>query len=574
MSALIDLVVGTTLGLSPLAGATGLRISTVSDYYDLGSHSWPVSTDSAEAQLWFDRGLIWTYGFNHEEAVHCFENAIEADPRCAMAHWGVAYASGPNYNKTWEDFGATLTDCLAVTNEATAAAIEFAADATTAERSLIAALPHRYPSTEPLEDCSIWNDEYANAMRTAYGEHPDNLDVVALFADALMNRTPWLLWDLPTGEPAEGADTAEARVALERAMQDPAAWDHPGVLHMYVHLMEMSPTPEAAMRAGDRLRNLVPDSGHLRHMPTHIDVLCGQYHNVVEWNQAAIRADLDFYEDRGGMNVYTLYRAHNYHFLIYGAMFAGQSKVAIEAADSMLATIPDGLLRMEAPPMADRLESLFSMRMHALIRFGMWEEILATELPEEADLFSMTTAVIRYARGVAYAATSRVDEALAERELFKGAVALVPETRRLFNNTCEDVLAVASAMLDGEIEYRRGNYDEAFAHLRKSIELDDSLAYAEPWGWMQPSRHAYGALMLEQGHIEEAEAVYRADLGLDNSLARAFQHPDNVWSLHGFHECLVRLGKDTEAAIIKPRLDIALARADVEITSSCFCRGQ
>lgn len=546
----------------------------MSGYYDLGSHTWPISTESSDAQLWFDRGLIWTYGFNHEEAVRCYQKALEFDPECAMAHWGVAYASGPNYNKTWEDFGATLTDCLVLTHEATASARSFAESATPAEQALIAALPHRYPSTEPLDDCSIWNDDYADAMRTAYAEHPDNLDVVALFADALMNRTPWLLWDLPTGEPAEGADTTEARIALERALEDPASWSHPGVLHMYVHLMEMSPTPEVALRVGDRLRDLVPDSGHLRHMPTHIDVLCGQYHNVVAWNQAAIKADLMFYEDRGGMNVYSLYRAHNYHFLIFGAMFAGQSKVAVEAAEEMVKTIPDELLRMEAPPMADRVESLFSMRMHALIRFGMWDEILATPLPDEPELFCMTTAVIRYSRGVAYAATGRVDEALAERELFRAAEALVPETRRVFNNTCNDVLMVASAMLDGEIEYRQGKFDEAFASLRRSIELDDGLAYAEPWGWMQPSRHAYGALLLEQGHLEEAEAVYRADLGLDNSLARAFQHPDNVWSLHGFHECLVGLGKETEAAIIKPRLDIALARADVQITSSCFCRGQ
>ncbi len=148
----------------------------------------------------------------------------------------------------------------------------------------------------------------------------------------------------------------------------------------------------------------------------------------------------------------------------------------------------------------------------------------------------------------------------------------MPDTRYLFNNTALDILAIAAEMLYGELEYRKGNFDQAFAHLRKSIELDDGLPYDEPWGWMQPTRHAYGALLLEQGHVEEAEAVYRADLGLDGTLGRAFQHPENVWSLHGYHECLTRLGKSEMAAMIKQRLDLAVARADVPIQASCYCR--
>lgn len=212
------------------------------------------------------------------------------------------------------------------------------------------------------------------------------------------------------------------------------------------------------------------------------------------------------------------------------------------------------------------------MKLHVLIRFGRWQEIIDSSLPEDESLHCVTTAMLHYAKGVALAATGRIEEAETERESLHAAVRRVPESRTIFNNTCLDVLSVAVAMLHGELEYRKGNYDLAFAHLRQSVELDENLPYDEPWGWMQPTRHAYGALLLEQGRIEEAEAVYRADLGLDDTLARACQHPANVWSLHGYHECLTRLGKHEVARLVKQQLEIAAAHADVPVESSCFCR--
>ena len=222
--------------------------------------------------------------------------------------------------------------------------------------------------------------------------------------------------------------------------------------------------------------------------------------------------------------------------------------------------------------MADWLEGFVPMKMHVLIRFGRWADIIGTPLPADPELYSVTTAMIHYAKGVALAATGRLEDAEEQRTLFAAAAGRVPESRTLFNNTCLDILRIAEAMLDGELEYRRGNYEAAFARLRRSIELDDGLPYDEPWGWMQPTRHAYGALLLEQGLVAEAEAVYRADLGLDDTLTRACQHPGNVWSLHGYHECLTRLGKTEQAGIIKQQLKIAAAYADVPISSSCYCR--
>lgn len=541
--------------------------------YDLGTHGRPVTTTSAEAQKWFDRGLVWTYGFHHEEAVSCFESAAAADPDCAMAHWGIAYALGPNYNKPWEFFdGEDLATTVARTHAAVELAQRKAAGATPVEQALIGALRARYPQAEAVEDCSVWNEPYADSMRTAYELAPDDLDVATLYADALMNLTPWQLWDVRTGEPADGSRTLAAKAVLERAIATEAGSRHPGLLHLYIHLMEMSSAPENALPAADRLRGLVPDAGHLQHMPTHLDVLCGDYRRVVADNGTAIAADEKFRARSGAMNFYTLYRSHNHHFRIYGAMFLGQSRTALEAAAQLEASIPEELLRVQSPPMADWLEGFLAMRVHVLIRFGRWQDILELPLPADPSLYCVTTAMIRYARGVALSATGRITEAEAERELFRAAVTRVPETRMLFNNTCPDILAIASAMLDGELEYRKGNHEAAFAALERSIELDDNLPYDEPWGWMQPTRHAYGALLLEQGRVAEAEAVYRADLGLDDTLPRAVQHPGNVWALHGFHECLVRLGRVGEARIVAQQLKMAVAVADVPIEASCFCR--
>jgi tetratricopeptide (TPR) repeat protein len=541
--------------------------------FDLGSYTRPAATQSVPAQGWFDRGLVWSYAFNHEEAVRCFEQAVGADPEFALGYWGIAYAAGPNYNKQWDAFDdADLHSSLRLAYDSTRRAAELATQAPAADQALIAALAARYPGPEPSETLSFAGERYAQAMADVYRVHPDDLDVAALYADALMNVTAWQLWDLPTAEPARGAHTLEAKRVLETAMAGPGGMEHPGLLHMYIHLMEMSPRPEVALQAANALRELVPDAGHLVHMPTHIDVLLGDYGRVIAGNERAIVADDRYVQAAGRLNFYSLYRAHDHHFRIYGAMFAGRQATALQAADDLAHSIPEDLLRIETPPMADWLESFVGMRLHVLIRFGMWDQIVAEAPPVDPHLYCVTTALTHYAKGVAHAASARIDDAARERRHLADAVARVPDSRYLFNNTALDILAIASAMLDGEIAYRAGDHDAAWRHLRRAMKLDDGLPYDEPWGWMQPVRHAYGALLLEQDHVDAAAAVYAADLGLDDTLARACQHPLNVWSLHGYHECMVRLGRHDEAARIKPRLDRALAFADVEISSSCFCR--
>lgn len=551
-----------------------LASATDHDYFDLGSHTFLVTTRNADAQKWFDRGLMWCYGFNHEEAVFCFQQAALRDSDCAMAYWGIAYALGPNYNKPWSNFEEReLEDSLERTHRAAADAKRYADRATAVERDLIDALSHRYPhARRPDSDFKVWNRSYADAMAAVYENHPDNLDVATLYADALMNLTPWRLWDIRTGEPAEKARTAEVQRVLGRALAQEGGRQHPGALHLYIHLMEMSPTPEAALITADHLRGLVPDAGHLHHMPTHIDILCGDYRRAIASNSDAIRADEKYLARKGGLNFYTLYRSHDYHFRLYAAMLAGLSEVALDTVSRLEASIPEELLRIESPPMADYLESFLAMRVHALIRFGRWRDVIDLPLPRDQRLYCVTTAMTHYAKGVAHASTGNVDEAEEERGLFLSAARLVPKSRTLFNNAALDILAIAEAMLDGELEYRRGNYDVAFRHLRAAVDRDDALPYDEPWGWMQPTRHALGALLLEQNRVEEAADVYSADLGLDDTLPRQLQHPNNVWALHGYHECLVRLGRLREARLLEPQLTLALAVADVPIKASCYCR--
>lgn len=545
----------------------------MSEYFDLGSHGRKVSTASAEAQKWFDRGLVWCYAFNHEEAVRCFREASAADERCAMAYWGVAYALGPNYNKPWADFdSAELSQAVATAHAAAAHAVEYAQDSSAVERALIDAIKLRYPDEQPAADCDVWSEAYASAMRDVYQRFPDDLDVCTLFAESLMNLNAWELWDRTTGEPLPDTHALEIKDVLERAVNLQGGHVHPGLLHMYLHFWELSSTPEHAIWAADSLRDLVPDGGHLQHMPTHLDVQCGDYYTTVVSNWSAVAADNRFRDVRGSMNFYTLYRAHDLHFVIYGAMFLGQFGTAMNAVEALEQEIPRELLAVESPPMADWLEGFVSMRAHVLVRFGRWDEIIAWPLPDDENLYCVTTAMAHYAKGVAYSATGRVAEAENEQALFKAALARVPESRTIFNNSCTDILQVAEAMLEGELEYRKGNYEAAFGALRKSIELDDNLPYDEPWAWMQPARHAYGALSLEQGAVREAEAVYKADLGLDDTLPRSQQHPNNIWSLRGYLECLERLGKDDLAAVVRQQFILASSRADVSFEFSCFCR--
>lgn len=540
----------------------------MSGYFDLGSYSRPASP-VPDAQIWFDRGLVWLFAYNHEEAITCFEKAVKADAACALAYWGIAYAIGPNYNKPWEVFtpeekGPALDRAHAALSAGLA--LERAAPD---ERALLEALASRYPTDPEIEDYQPFNDGFSAAMKPVYESNPDDLDIACFYAEAMMNRTPWQLWDFHKGVPNPEASTVEAMAVLERAFdRTPDAWSHPGLLHMYIHLMEMSPHPEKALRHGDRLKDLVPDAGHLVHMPTHIDVLCGDYQNVLSRNLEAAAVDEKFKAYAGPANFYALYRIHNLHFAFYGAMFLGQKAAAVDAVTRLRDEVPDEVVRSYP----DIFETFVAAAPHVYIRFGMWSEILELAQPEDTELYVTTNALLYYAKAVALANLGRHAEAVAAMADFTAAHANVPDSRMLFNNKARDVLAIAEEMMKGEIAFKAGRHGEGLQHLRKAVHLEDNLAYEEPWSWPQPSRHALGALLMEAGAYEEAEAIYRADLGLDGKLPRPSQHPRNVWALHGLHECLSRRGENVERVHVAALLDQAVARADIPIRASCLCR--
>ncbi|MGH1362199.1 MAG: tetratricopeptide repeat protein [Calditrichia bacterium] len=526
--------------------ASEVKTSEVEAYYDIGNFVQPVTTKSKTAQLWFNRGLAMCYAFNHEEAARCFEKAIEEDPQLAMAYWGWSYALGPNINNL-EIPAADIARADSLVN----IAAQLATKAPESEQQLIAALAKRYSKNAP-DDRQPMNTAYSDAMRNLHQNSPEDPFIAGLFAESLMILRPWKHWSAD-GEPAE--ETPEIVSLLESALEKSP--DYAMLSHLYIHVMEASPTPEKALEAANSLQGVMPGVGHLVHMPSHIYVLVGDYEKVISSNQKAIEADKLYLEREGAENFYSLYRIHNYHFLVYGAMFDGQSELALKTAREIPKQVPETMLK----DWSDFLDAFMPTALHVLIRFGRWEDILAE--PEPADYLPVSRAMRYYARSVAYAATNRVPEAEAEYEAFQKERARVPETSILFNNTSLSILDVAEKMAAGEIAYRKGEFDKAFALLREAVQRDDALNYDEPWGWMQPARHALGALLLEQNKTEEAAKVYRKDLK---------KHPKNVWALQGLAECLERQGKDEESARLKEQLAESAKRADVKVDRSCFCR--
>jgi tetratricopeptide (TPR) repeat protein len=559
-------------------------------YFDLGNHSFPISTSSALAQRWFDRGLAWCYGFNHEEAVRCFQNTINEDPTCAMGYWGIAYANGPFYNKPWDWYGELERGpAIKICHDACQKANQLRFDNTPLEQQLIQAFGERYPS-DPLATIEILQQaeqSFAFNMRDVLKSSPNHLDVICLTAEALMNLNRWQLWDIRSGTHTPGAHTAEVYQILEHGLIE-SKQQHAGILHLYIHAVEMSPTPEDALEVADKLRCVKTQSGHLAHMATHIDMLCGQYKQAVESNDRAIELDLEYLSLRGTEEFYLISCLHNYHMKMAAAMFLGQFTRAMEAAKGARAIISPGLFQCDKRYLATTLEGYYSASVHVLVRFGRWQDIIDERIsdtdPDINACYLVTTTLLHYAKAIAHAALGNHANANQHRQQFERLSASVPDWHVMANNPTSNILAVAQAMMNGEVEYHAGNHDLGYDFLRQASALSDQLQYSEPWPWMHPPRHALGALLLEQGHVDEAIEHFRDDLGIGISLSgtlsgglsgrlpRCLQHPDNIWALHGYVECLKRQGLSGQAQHYQLRLDHAISEADVDIQSSCCCR--
>jgi tetratricopeptide (TPR) repeat protein len=531
----------------PKPATTASALQTREPLFEgLGPRTRRVTTTSAQAQRYFDQGLKFLYAFNHDEAIRSFGQAAALDPTCAMAWWGIAYACGPHINNPAVDESHARQGAQALAN-----ANKYAATANAVEQSLITAVAKRYADPMPI-DRTVLDKTYADAMRVVWTQNPNDPDIGTLYAESLMDLRPWDLWT-HDGQPQPKTDeiikTLDAVIA-----QEP---NHPLALHLYVHALEASPNPAKADTAADRLRNLQPGLAHLVHMPSHIDVRRGRWHEAEVANVKAIAADEAYRKLRPTQGFYRLYMLHNHHMLAFAAVMRGESKRAISAIDAMIAAVPPDWARQNAA-LAD---GALAMPLELRMRFGHWDEVLAAPEPEE--IFPTARAFRHAVRGAALAASDKTAEARAELTAFLDAKKKVPDTAKIVVNNAVDVLGVAESFLTGEVLYREGKADEAFAQLREAVRREDALRYSEPPDWIVPVRHALGAALMRSGRYAEAERVYRDDL---------VRHPENGWSLFGLARSLELQGKTDEAANSRARFDKAWADADVKLSSSCFCQ--
>lgn len=510
----------------------------------MGSHKRKVTTNSRMGQKYFDQGLVWTFAFNHDEAIRSYTEATRHDPNCAMAWWGIALCHGPHINNP-----AMTPERSKAAWEALQKAQALKGTANATERQLIDALAARYADPAPSDRIPL-DKAYAEAMAEVWKSNPKDADIGVLYAESMMDLRPWDLWT-QDGKPQPGTD--EVLAALDAVAK--LDINHPGLNHLYIHAVEASPNPERAQPSADRLRNLVPASGHMVHMPSHIDVLMGRWGQASKQNERAIKIDRGYRRISPKQEFYRMYMAHNHQMLTFSAMMEGRGNAAIAAAREMIAEVPPGFA--EKNPFMD---GMMGSPYDALKRFGRWDEILKE--PQPASYLPITTAMWRMHRAIAYAAKGQTKEADAEREAFRDAVKKVPADAMFAINKAHDVFAVAEHFVNGEIEYRRGNVDEAVTELNKGIELEDKLRYMEPPEWIQPTRHTLGAILVDAGRYDEAEKVYREDLK---------DWPENGWSLFGLAKCLKAKGATAEADGIEKRFKSVWANADVQIGSSCLC---
>jgi tetratricopeptide (TPR) repeat protein len=520
-------------------------------YDGLGSYSRKITTNSAEAQRYFDQGLGFLHGFNHRAAIRAFQQAAEFDSKCAMGHWGVALACGPHINSM-----AVPPPAAELAWTELELAQKNVGNASPVERALIDALAKRYANPQP-EDRSGLDRAYADAMREVWKKYPKDPDVGAFFAEAMMNLRPWDQWT-PDGKPQPGTD--EIIATLDAVLKlNP---NHPLANHLYIHAVEASPNPERASAAADRLRNLQPGLAHNVHMPSHIDIRTGQWLKAVDTNAKAVEADQwyrkIFGQPKGFLNVYI---AHNRHMLAYAAMMTGQRDLAMKHIRAMVAEMPSEFLTENAL----QAEGNVAMPLEVMVRFGLWDDILA-EPERYTDKMWFTRAFHHAARAIAYAAKGDTASARNAQSVFVERAKLVPKEDFVSNNSCEALLAVAIPMVEGEILIAEGKIDSGIEQLRAAIQKEDALKYDEPPGWLIPVRHSLGAVLMKQQRFAEAEQVYRDDLA---------RLPENGWSLLGLAETLRKQKKNAdEVAQTQAQFEKVWAKADLTITTSCLCQPQ
>jgi tetratricopeptide (TPR) repeat protein len=506
-------------------------------YDNLGNHHFAVTTSSPESQKYFDQGLTLSYAFNHAEAIRAFRQAAALDPACAMCDWGVAYALGPNINAPITEEAATEAF------QAIARARSKMSSASEKERAYIEALARRY-AADPKAERAPLDGAYASAMREVAKRFPDDLDAATLFAQSLMDTSPWNYWNLD-GSPREL--TPDVLATLESVLSRKP--DHPGAIHFYIHAVEASPNPGRAEQYADKLAALVPGAGHLVHMPAHIYLRVGRFREASVANQDAIKADDAYFAGdavAGNMMYQVGYYPHNIHFFVTSASMEGRRADALKAADEVRARMHSDMLR--DPAMGGMVQHMNLTPLFTKVRFQLWGDVLAEPAPP-ADLPYMV-ATWHAARGLAHAAEGRLDEAEKER----AAVAALKDDAALKTlgissvNVAASVVAIAHEVLAGELAAKRNRAAEAARRLAAAVTLEDGMTYMEPPDWPIPVRQLQGVVLLAIGRAKEAETAFREDLT---------KFPRNGWSLSGLQASLERQGRAREAAALQPQFDRA-----------------
>ena len=513
----------------------------------MGDYHMPITTADPDAQRYFDQGMVLAFGFNHAESIRSFRAAQTLDPQCAMCFWGEALATGPNINVT-NNGKAVMAPAERVSARAAIdVALALIDGITPKEQDWIRALDARYDgqsdtSRDPLDRA------WADALAVMAERYPDDTTVASVYAEALMNTMPWDYWG-PDGEAKP--DTQAVIASLEAVMAaDP---DHPLALHLYIHALEASSNAAKAEAAADRLADLVPGSGHLVHMPSHIYFRVGRYQDSAMANIRAAEVDEAYIAQCNAQGFYpALYYPHNIHFLWASATMQGQSALSLDSARRVVANV-----RVEQVEQFPTIQFFRTVPMLSLVRFARWEEILAE--PEPYEPFAFARAIWHYGRGVAHAALGDAEAALTELAAIE---ALEPEVDEIFMGNvypARDLLGIAKSLLIGEVAYRSGDAAAAVLAFEEAVSLQDALPYTEPPFWYYPTRQSLGAALLASDRVAEAQAVFEADLE---------QYPMNGWSMFGLAEALRRQGDNTAAAEVTARFETVWQFADVSLKTS------
>ena len=524
------------LAMFSLAEAASADQTDAPPLFDnLGSLHHPITTTSEQAQRFFDQGLRLVYAFNHEEAIRSFEAAAQLDSQAAMPYWGIALALGPNINSEME----TKDERRAI--EMVQKARRLAGHITPVEQAYIEALVTRYVGRKGVKRKGL-DEAYAKAMRSVAQRFPEDGDATTLFAEALMDLRPWDFWK-PDGQPQPG--TEEIVTTLEAVLvKNP---DHPGACHYYLHAVEASLQPERALPCADRLPGLMPGAGHLVHMPAHIYMRVGKYHEAVEGNQQAAHVDEQYFASQHPTGEYADgYYRHNLHFLWASLAMEGRNVEAMKAARDVVATIT-----VEEASKDRSKEFYLPTPIFSMIRFGRWEELLKEPVPPTG--LRLMDGMWRLGRGLALVATGRLPGAEGEQVVLAGLTKQIRRDRTTEEKTQRALLKIAERILSGEIAVRRQRYDDAIRLLEEAIKMEEALPYSEPPLWPLSVRHHLGAVLLLADRPSEAEAVYHADL---------LRHPDNGWALTGLIQSLQAQQKDDQAAVAEDRFKKAWAHAD------------